>query len=109
MNKLAKRISHSIRISTYTLPRRIRIALIVGIGDVYVRVNDRYIVLVVAVETSDPGLELGHWIGNFVVSEIAVQVIDVQVVPVAGQQRGRVMDGLARGLVMTNQTHCHFR
>jgi hypothetical protein len=66
-------------------------------------------VLVVAVETSDPGLELGHWIGDLVVRKIAVQVIDVQVVPVAGQQRGRVMDSLAKGLLMTNQTHCHCR
>jgi hypothetical protein len=55
-------------------------------------------VLVVAMEASDPGLELGYWICDLVVREIAVQVIDVQVVPVAGQQDARAMDGLMKGL-----------
>jgi hypothetical protein len=73
--------------ATHTLRWRIRIALIVRIRDVYFGVDDRYIVLVFAVKASNPGLELGHWIGDLVVSKITVQVIDVQVVPVASQSR----------------------
>jgi hypothetical protein len=97
-NKSAKRVKRRFCSSTHTLPRRICIAFIVWVRDIYVRVDDWYIVLVVAMEASDPGLELGYWICDLVVREIAVQVIDVQVVPVAGQQDARAMDGLMKGL-----------
>jgi hypothetical protein len=108
-DKSVKRSSMAFVIyATHTLPWRIRIALIVRIRDVYVGVDDRYIVLVVAVKASNPGLELGHWIGDLVVREITVQVVDVQVVPVASQSRVRAMDGLAKGLMKTNQTHCRY-
>jgi hypothetical protein len=97
-NKSAKRVKRRLCSSTHTLPRRICIAFIVWVRDIYIRVDDWYIVLVVAMEASDPGLELGYWICDLVVREIAVQVIDVQVVPVAGQQDARAMDGLMKGL-----------
>jgi hypothetical protein len=63
-------------------------------------------VLVIAVKASNPGLELGHWIGDLVVREITVQVVDVQVVPVTGQQDVKAMNGLTKGLMTVCAVSC---